>query len=93
MKTRTKPNPVNVENHGTLALVRPLTKSAERWLRHHTDGMWFGGALVVEPRYVNDLLEGLFRYLSGAHVYGDGSNVDERSPRRQRMARPDGGAR
>ena len=50
---------VSVENHGTLVLVRPLTVDVEAWLKEHTDGQWFGGALVVEPRYVEELLLGL----------------------------------
>ena len=49
----------NVENHGSIMLVRPLTADVEAWLRAHTEGMWFGNALVVEPRYVMDLVEGL----------------------------------
>lgn len=48
-----------VENHGTIVLVRPLTVDVERWLEERTDGMWFGGALVVEPRYVEPLVIGL----------------------------------
>lgn len=48
-----------VENHGSLFLVRPLTDDVEAWLGEHTDGMWFGRALVVEPRYVMDIVEGL----------------------------------
>lgn len=48
-----------VENHGSLFLVRPLTDDVDAWLREHTDGQWFGRALVVEPRYVMDLVDGL----------------------------------
>ena len=48
-----------VENHGTIVLVRPLTVDVERWLEEHTEGMWFGGALVVEPRYVEPLVLGM----------------------------------
>jgi hypothetical protein len=50
----------SVEDHGTITLVRPHTADVEAWLREHTDGQWFGNALVVEPRYVNDLCQGLF---------------------------------
>jgi len=48
-----------VEDHGTIVLIRPLTGDVDAWLHRHTDGMWFGPALVVEPRYVAELLEGL----------------------------------
>jgi hypothetical protein len=50
---------VLVENHGTIFLFRPITDTAEAWLREHTAGEWFGGALVVEHRYAGDLAEGL----------------------------------
>ena len=49
----------SIENHGSLVLVRPLTADVEAWLQEHTDGQWFGNALVVEPRYVGDLVLGL----------------------------------
>lgn len=49
----------DVENHGSIALVRPLTADARTWLEEHTDGQWFGGALVVEPRYLDGLVAGL----------------------------------
>lgn len=51
----------DIENHGSLFLVRPGTADVAAWLREHTDeeAQWFGGALVVEPRYVGDLVEGL----------------------------------
>ena len=48
-----------IENHGTLMLVRPLVDNVTEWLDQHTDGQWFGGALVVEPRYVEALVEGM----------------------------------
>ena len=50
-----------IENHGSIVLIRPLTSDVDAWLRASTDAeaQWFGGALVVEPRYVEDLIEGL----------------------------------
>lgn len=52
---------VTVENHGSLVLVRPETDAATDWLNDNTDpeATWFAGALVVEPRYVEDLLLGM----------------------------------
>ena len=49
-----------IENHGSLVLVRPLTAACQEWLEENTDGQWFGNALVVEPRYVHDLVGGLW---------------------------------
>jgi hypothetical protein len=53
-------NRIIVENHGSLYLLRPDTRTAQRWLERHVadDAQWFGGALVVEPRYVTDIVEG-----------------------------------
>jgi hypothetical protein len=47
-----------IENHGSVVLVRPLNDEARDWLQEHTDGQWFGDALAVEPRYVENLLVG-----------------------------------
>lgn len=55
----------SVEDHGTLMLVRPLTLDCQAWLQANTSdegedmAQWFGGALVVEPRFVVALIEGL----------------------------------
>jgi hypothetical protein len=51
----------NIENHGTIVLIRPLTGDVKDWLVEHTndEAQWFGNALVVEPRYVGDIVEGL----------------------------------
>jgi len=50
-----------VEDHGSLMLVRPLTKDVDEWLHEHVDpeAQWFGKALVVEPRYLPNLLNGM----------------------------------
>jgi hypothetical protein len=52
---------IQVENHGTILLFRPQTDAAREWLTAHVDSeaQWFGGALVVEPRYAADLAQGL----------------------------------
>lgn len=44
-------------NHGSLWLVLPATADARAHLDAHVqpDALWFGAALVVEPRYVADL--------------------------------------
>lgn len=48
-----------IENHGSLVLVRPLDEEAHTWLQENTEGTWWGGALVVEPRYLEGLLAGM----------------------------------
>lgn len=55
-----------VEDHGSIVLLRPLTKRTREWLEENTDpdAQWWGGALVVEPRYVEPILEGLREVLS-----------------------------
>jgi hypothetical protein len=55
---------IRVENHGSLFLLRPLRDVARAWLEDHvsSDAIWIGGgiarALVVEPHYVADIVEG-----------------------------------
>ncbi|MEQ1726766.1 MAG: hypothetical protein ABL982_00180 [Vicinamibacterales bacterium] len=45
----------------SLALLRPLTGDAQGWLQQHVaaDATYFGDALVVEHRYLLDLLDGI----------------------------------
>lgn len=51
----------NIEDHGSIVLIRPLTADVSTWLGEHTaaDAQWFGNALVVEPRYVVDIVTAL----------------------------------
>ena len=49
---------IQIENHGSLYLFRPLNDEAKEWLEENTDGQWWGGALAVEPRYAVGLAEG-----------------------------------
>ena len=52
---------VLIENHFTLILFRLLTPAANQWVEDNVseDAQFFGGALVVEPRYARDLIDGL----------------------------------
>jgi len=52
---------VRIANHGSIVLVRPVTKAAEEWLNDNVGGeaQYFGNALACEPRYVGDLLHGM----------------------------------
>lgn len=50
-----------VANHGSIALVTPQTAAARAWVDEHLpeDHLTFGGGVVVEPRYLDDILEGI----------------------------------
>jgi hypothetical protein len=52
---------VLVENHFSLFLFRLLSPEAKQWVDENVsdDAQFFGGALVVEPRYARDLLDGI----------------------------------
>jgi hypothetical protein len=48
-----------VEDHGSIALVHPLTEKGKRWMYLHApeDTQWCGNAMVIEPRYVATYVE------------------------------------
>ena len=51
----------SVENHGSIFLLRPITPSAFEWVREHIpdDAQYFGNAVVVEHRYIEDIVDGI----------------------------------
>jgi hypothetical protein len=55
------PPDIGVGNHFSLFLIRPFSEQGEAWLRENVcqDSQWFGDALIVEPRFVGALLEGM----------------------------------
>jgi hypothetical protein len=57
---------VTIEDHGSVWLVRPESEAAREWLETHVDeeAQWFGGALAVEPRYVQAIVEGIMSELA-----------------------------
>ncbi len=57
---QTQPD-ILVENHFSLILFRLLTPAASQWVDENVsdDAQFFGGALVVEPRYARDLIDGI----------------------------------
>lgn len=63
-KSNQKPNEVGpdflVENHGTIFLLQPLTPAANSWVDEHLpeDHLTFGGAVVVEHRFIADIVRG-----------------------------------
>jgi hypothetical protein len=60
------PNPTpevidfEVQNHGSIFLLCPLTDSAREWVDQHLpeDVLTFGGGICVEPRYIADIVRG-----------------------------------
>ncbi len=52
---------VRIAHHGSLSMVRPLTDAARQWIDDNVGGetSWFGGALAVEPRYLDNLIDGM----------------------------------
>lgn len=50
-----------IQNEGTICLLRPLTDWATDWLETniHENAQWFGTAVVVEPRYLSDIVDGI----------------------------------
>ena len=63
---------MTLSHHGSLVLFHPQTQLAHDWCGEHctpgNDHIYFGAALVVEPRYANDLL---------AHALEDGLNTNQ----------------
>lgn len=53
-----------VANHGSIFLVLPRNVFARQHLINNTgpEAQWFGRSLVVEPRYVQDLIDRLEDY-------------------------------
>lgn len=52
---------VTVEDHGSLAIFQPLTPAAREWIDENVqeDAQWWCDGLVVEPRYADDLADGM----------------------------------
>lgn len=50
----------DVENHGSIFILQPLTPAAREWVSEHIadDAQWWAGGVVVEHRYIADIVEG-----------------------------------
>ena len=48
------------DNHGSIWLMQALTTAGQAWVDEHIseEAMWFGGAIVGEPRYVEAIVIG-----------------------------------
>jgi hypothetical protein len=62
------PAPTNpqfeLENHGSLFLLRPLTSAATEWMQENLpmdspETQFWGEAIVIEPRYLEPIIEGI----------------------------------
>jgi RNA polymerase subunit RPABC4/transcription elongation factor Spt4 len=58
---RVRPTDFTFENHGSIWIVQPHNSEAREHLAENVsdEAIWFAGGLAVEPRYVEDLAEGL----------------------------------
>jgi hypothetical protein len=47
-----------VNNHGSIFLLSPVTEAGEAWIDEHIpqDAMTWGGAVVVEHRYIEAIV-------------------------------------
>lgn len=51
-----------ITNHGSLLLLRPTTDEAKEWVEEHLthpETQFFGGAVAVEPRYIQPIIDGI----------------------------------
>ena len=49
-----------VENHGSIFLLQPVSPAGNDWVKENLpeDRLTFGGAVVVEHRYIADIVRG-----------------------------------
>ena len=52
------------QNHGSICLLKPLTPAGEEWFNEHLpvdnpETQFWGGSIVIEPRYIAPILEGI----------------------------------
>ena len=53
---------ITLHDHGSVVFAHPHTAAAEAWIADHVDPdaqCWGAHAIVVEPRYVDALAEGI----------------------------------
>ena len=60
---------LQVENHGSIFLLRPVSDAGTDWINDHIDtenAQWFGISVVIEHRYIQDIVDGAIH--DGLHV-------------------------
>lgn len=51
---------IEIVNGGSVVLLVPVTDDGRRWVAENLDGaMWYGQGVVVEPRYLAPIVEGM----------------------------------
>jgi len=50
-----------VQDEGSICLLRPLTDAAKTWVGEHIpdDAQWFGNAVAVEHRFIEPIVVGI----------------------------------
>jgi hypothetical protein len=53
-----------LENHGSLFLLRPLNDAAKNWMDEHLpvanpETQFWGDSIIIEPRYVVPIVDGI----------------------------------
>ena len=53
-----------LENHGSLFLLRPLNDAAKNWMDEHLpvanpETQFWGDSIIIEPRYVAPIVDGI----------------------------------
>lgn len=48
-------------NEGSIVLLKPISEAAREWVADHLpdDAQWFGGSIVIEPRYFDPIAGGI----------------------------------
>lgn len=48
-------------NHGSICILTPVSEQAKEWADEHLsqDAQWWCGGVVIEPRYVQPILDGI----------------------------------
>lgn len=61
MAKKTQKPDAEVQNEGSIFLLRPLSENAKQWVNEHLpeDRQTFGNAVVVEHRYIEDIVAGM----------------------------------
>lgn len=53
-----------IENHGSLCLLRPLNPVATHWMQENLpmrnpETQFWGSAIIIEPRYLGPIVDGI----------------------------------
>jgi hypothetical protein len=61
---RKRKNDFTFQNHGSICILEPVTRRAKAWAQEfilqNEETQYWGAGIVVEPRYIDDIIAGLF---------------------------------